>query len=232
MPLTTDAVVCSANWAATVNCISLAQGEFPLGFAMECVFVGLSIAFLIQHYIVSAVGVVLSFATAYVYLFTLRKAPSGVPGLPVPVPVTPEVPDDVIRICIVLAALMLLCLAVSYFSQQLSRSSFTAAWSLRRQFQQLRAAVQRSRALQSELQASREAAIVSQTARGIQELVAGMCRQRQHSLPTHTSHMTCQPAEASVPLAAALSLTPLLIALCRSPSYHCRLPLASIAEPR
>lgn len=169
-----DAYVCSADWTATVNCIGLSHGVFPLSYAMECVFVALSIAFLCHHHIISAVGIVLSYAAAYTYLFTQRTPPSEVTTLPVAARAT----DDAIRVCIALGALLLLCLAVSVFTQRLTRSGFTAAWSLNAQFLEQRAALQRERTLRSELQASRDAAIISHTARGIQELVAGFLSHR------------------------------------------------------
>lgn len=159
--------MCTTDPTATVNCLTLEQGAFPVGYALETVFVALSIAFLVQHYVIAAVGIALAYASAFTYLFALRDAPAA--GSPNANSAT----QDAIRVSIVLGALTLLCLAVSIFSQRLSRGSFTAAWSLRAQFQEQEEAIRRERSLRNELQASRDVVLISQTARGIQELVAG-----------------------------------------------------------
>lgn len=162
-----DAYTCRMDATATVNCLSLHQGAFPLGYAMESAFVALSIALLVQHYVIAIMGIIATFAAAYAYLFALRTEPAAGSAI------ADSATADAIRIGMLLGAFMLLCLTVAVTSQRINRASFTAAWSLRLQFQQQQVAIERERALRDELQASRETTLISQTARGIQELVAG-----------------------------------------------------------
>lgn len=167
-----DAYVCDIDFTSTVNCMSLQRGFFPLGFALEAIFVAVSIAFLVQHYVIGAAGIIAAFATAFAYLYALRSPPAAGSSI------AQSATKDAVRIGITLGGLALLCLAVSIFSQRLSRGSFTAAWSLRAQFLEQRDSIRRERSLRNELQASRDVVLISQTARGIQELVAGFLSHR------------------------------------------------------